>query len=92
MTQSLRVVISQFLKRAGLEKGVAQNRALIVWDSVVGAVIADNTEPEEVNHGVLTIRVKTPAWRQELQFQKADIINKLNAQLGNNTIKEIRFI
>jgi len=75
-----------------LEKGVAQNRALIIWEETVGPTIANNTKPEAVSHGVLTIKVKTPAWRQELQFQKADIIKKLNHRLGKNTIKEIRFI
>jgi predicted nucleic acid-binding Zn ribbon protein len=92
MTQSIKTVINQFLKQSGLEKGVAQNRALVIWEETVGSTIAKNTKPEDVSHGVLTIKVKTPAWRQELQFQKTDIINKLNQQLGKNTIKEIRFI
>ena len=45
-----------------------------------------------VEHGVLTVKVKSPTWRQELVFEKQNILTKLNKKLGKNTIREIRFI
>ncbi len=92
MTYTLKTAIESFLRNTGLEKGVAQNTALLIWSDIVGGVIAQNTSPESVKHGILVIRVTTPAWRQELQFQKKDIIEKLNRKLGKHTIKDIRFI
>jgi len=90
--QALKTAIKIFLRKAGLEKGVKQNTALLVWDEVEGENIAENTSPEKIEHGTLTVKVENSSWRQELVFKKKEIIEKLNSKLGKKTIKEIRFI
>ena len=90
--QELKSAINAFLKKAGLEKGVSQNKALHVWKEVVGEKVSQNTVPEKVESGILYIKTSNPTWRQELVFKKSDIIKKLNNKLGKNTIKEIKFI
>ena len=90
--QELKTAIKEFLKKAGLEKGVSQNKALLVWEEVVGDKVSQNTSPEKVESGTLYIKTSNPTWRQELVFKKIDIIKKLNNKLGKNTIKEIKFI
>ncbi len=80
------------LKESGLESGVKQHSAIWEWENVVGETIARNTTPESVSHHVLRVKVASPAWRQELQFKKQDIINRLNRKLGKDTIKDIRFL
>ncbi|MEE8335448.1 MAG: DUF721 domain-containing protein [Candidatus Neomarinimicrobiota bacterium] len=92
MTQSLKNIINSFLRSTGLEKGVAQQKALFIWSDVVGKAVGKNTQPESVEHGIITVHTTTPAWRQELQFKKSDIIEKLNEKLGKKIIKDIRFI
>ena len=64
----------------------------IYGGSIVGKKIEQNTTPDKVEHGVLTVKVKSPTWRQELVFEKQNILTKLNKKLGKNTIREIRFI
>ena len=90
--QELKSAINTFLKKAGLEKGVSQNKALLVWKEVVGEKVSQNTAPEKVESGTLYIKTSNSTWRQELVFKKTDIIKKLNNKLGKNTIKEIKFI
>ena len=90
--QALKTAIKVFLKESGLDKGVKQNTALLIWDEVVGENIAENTSAEKVEHGTLTVRVDNSSWRQELVFKKKEIIDKLNSRIGKKTIKEIRFI
>jgi len=68
--QSLKQVLNTYLHKTGLAKGVAQNTAITIWPSIVGKAVAENTKAESVEHGVLTVLTTTPAWRQELQFQK----------------------
>jgi hypothetical protein len=46
----------------------------------------------DVQHGILTIKTETPAWRQELHFQKKIIVENLNKKLNKKVIKDIRFI
>ena len=90
--QKLKAAINNLLKAAGLDAGVAQNKALLVWDDVVGVKVSENTTPEKVEAGTLYIKASNSTWRQELVFKKDDILKKLNKKLGEKTIKEIKFI
>tara|TARA_B100000470_G_scaffold214480_1_gene195856 strand:- start:2427 stop:2702 length:276 start_codon:yes stop_codon:yes gene_type:complete len=90
--QKLKAAINNLLKAAGLEAGVSQNKALLVWDDVVGAKVSENTTPEKVEGGTLYIKASNPTWRQELMFKKEEILKKLNKKLGEKIIKEIKFI
>ena len=90
--QQLKSAINRFLKKNGLDRGVNQQNAILIWEETVGKTIASNTTAESVEHGILTGKTTSPTWRQELVFKKQDIIQRLNTKLGNNTIREIRFI
>ncbi len=90
--EKLNKSIQSFLESYGLKKGVKQNSAVLYWDEVVGEKISENTKPQTVEHGTLTVVVSNPAWRQELVFKKKEIIQQLNNKIGENTIKEVRFI
>ena len=90
--QKLKAAINNLLKAAGLEAGVSQNKALLVWDDVVGAKVSENTTPEKVEAGTLYVKASNPTWRQELMFKKEEILKKLNKKLGEKIIKEIKFI
>lgn len=90
--QSLKTAVNLFLRKSGLEKGVHQEMALLVWDDAVGESIAAQTEPEKVEHGVMVVKVSTPTWRQELQLKKTDIIKEVNSRIGRQSIKNIRFV
>ena len=90
--QHISGAIKNFLKKTGLEKAVAQQGALELWPSVVGYRVAKNTSAESVERGILIVRTTTPAWRQELLFQKKEIIKAINKELKNNIVKDIRFI
>ena len=84
--------LKKFIKTAGLEKGIAQQKALEIWSETVGKTVSKNTEPTSIEHGILSIKTATPVWRQELQFKKKKIIKKLNKKLNKKLIKDIRFI
>jgi predicted nucleic acid-binding Zn ribbon protein len=90
--QSLKIAIDLMLKRFGIDKAIAQNKALNIWNEIVGDTVAKNTQPDRVEHGVIIVKVSSPTWRQELYFQKKEIIQKLNNTIGKNVIRDIRFI
>jgi predicted nucleic acid-binding Zn ribbon protein len=90
--QHIGAPLKKFLKSAGLEKGIAQQGAMDIWADVVGESVSKKTETVGVEHGTLIVKTDTPAWRQELQFQKKQIIEKLNKKLNKKVIKDIRFI
>ena len=90
--EKLDIAIKDFLINTGLENGVNQQKAVIIWPKIVGTKIAENTTPELVDFNVLTIKVKNSTWRNELYLKKDIILEKLNKELGPNTIKELRFL
>jgi predicted nucleic acid-binding Zn ribbon protein len=90
--EKLDIAIKDFLINTGLENGVKQQKAVIIWPKIVGTKIAENTTAELVDFNILTIKVKNSTWRNELYLKKDTILEKLNTELGPNTIKELRFL
>ena len=84
--QQLKSAINRFLKNNGLDRGVNQQNAILIWEETVGKTIASNTTAETVEHGILTVKTTNPTWRQELVFKKQDIIKKLNTKNGRTKV------
>ena len=90
--QQLKSALSTALKQGGLDRAIRQNKALLIWEKIVGKSVAKNCTPEEVKLGILIVRAATPVWRNEITIKKKDILEKLNKKLGEEKIKEIRVI
>ena len=88
----IKTVLNTYLFKTGLDVGVNQQQAVNIWPKIVGKKIAENTTAQDVEHGVLIVRVASPIWAQELQFQKKEVLFKINAALEKKTIKDIRFV
>ena len=90
--QHIGSALKKLIKTNGLNAGLVQQKAIDVWEEVVGRAISQNTETVSVEKRVLTIKTRNATWRQELQLQKTNIIKKLNKKLNKNIIKDIRFL
>ena len=88
----IKTVLNTYLFKTGLDLGVNQQQAVNLWPKAVGKKIAENTTVQDVKHGVLIVRADSSIWAQELQFQKKEILFKINKTLGKKTIKDIRFV
>tara|TARA_X000001036_G_scaffold317119_1_gene295538 strand:- start:130 stop:411 length:282 start_codon:yes stop_codon:yes gene_type:complete len=62
-----------------------------VWENVVGKTIAKNTEVLNIKHGKIVIKTINPVWRNELIFQKEDLLQRLKKQEPKLKIKKIEF-
>ncbi len=90
--QHIAKALKKLIKSTGLNKGLDQQKAIEVWQDVVGDKISNNTETVSVERGIITVKAKTPTWRQELYLQKEQIIKKINSKVNKKIIKDIRFI
>ena len=90
--QTLKKAIKNVVRESGIDKALKQERAVFLWEEVVGKTVSAVTEAKKVENGVLLIKTQSSTWRQELYLQKKQIINKINTKIGSNAIKEIRFI
>jgi len=92
MFRSLKDSLSEILGEEKLKPAYDKGNIAQYWEACVGKSIFKNTIIKNFNKGILTIKTKTPVWRNELLFQKTDIIKKLNKKLNNSKIKDIRFL
>jgi predicted nucleic acid-binding Zn ribbon protein len=63
-----------------------------VWAAEVGDAVAARAAPAAFRDGVLSVRVSSAAWMQELQFIKEEIRAKLNRRLGNEVVRDVYFV
>jgi predicted nucleic acid-binding Zn ribbon protein len=90
--KQLNQLIDQFLSSIGIKNKIDQYSSFTYWDSVVGKDIAERTEPFNISKGILLVRVKDTAWRNELQYFKNEIIKKLNDRIGKKIVTDIKFL
>jgi len=57
----------------------------------VGDQIAKVTVAKRMENGVLFVEVANAPWRAELTMRRGEIARKINAAVGKNVVKEIRF-
>ena len=48
------------------------------WENIVGKKINKATKIIKIENKTLFIKCKNPTWKNELQYQKKEILNKLN--------------
>ena len=84
--------LEKLIKSNNLEKGLEEQKAVDIWERVVGGRINENTEPISIENGVLSVKTSNPSWSQELQLQEPHILKKLNNRLNKKVIKDIRFV
>ena len=63
-----------------------------VWAAEVGSAVAARAQPAAFRDGVLSVRVSSAAWMQELQFAKEEIRTRLNQRLGSEIVRDVYFV
>ena len=90
--EKLSDIISGILKNRGWEPKVREHRVFPIWEKVVGKDIAKNSAPNRIDRGLLVVVTKNPTWTQQLTMMKKKIIDKINVELDDEIVKDIRFI
>lgn len=85
-------VILKTLNRMGFAERLQRQTAVMRWKEIVGDTIAAETEALRIEGSTLVVRVHRAAWRQQLTYLKEGLLVKLEAELGEDSIKNIRFI
>ncbi len=85
-------VILKTLNRMGFAERLQRQTAVMRWKEIAGDTIAAETEALRIEGSTLVVRVHRAAWRQQLTYIKEGLLVKLKAELGEDSIKDIRFI
>ncbi|MGB9867502.1 MAG: DUF721 domain-containing protein [Bacillota bacterium] len=75
----------------GLEKRIKEEQAALIWPRVAGIHIARKTRGMWVKDGVLYVYLSTSAWAHQLSYLKAQLLERIEKELGKGVIRDIRF-
>ena len=84
--------LQRVLQRIDPDHRLHAYRVWTFWDAEVGEAIAAHARPAALHGGVLSVRVDSAAWMQELQFLKEGLRERLNQRLGEPLIRDIYFV
>lgn len=81
--------IKQFLQNSRLKQGLRTAQIETLWEELMGKTIAKYTNKIYLVNNTLFIQTDIGPLKQEIQFQKQTIIEKLNAAFGETVVKDI---
>ena len=73
-----------------LAPATALARIQEVWPEATGAAIAAAARPTAEHDGVLTVLCEAAVWAHELTMMEPELVSRINAALGAETIRELR--
>ncbi len=87
----LHTVFDALYQQLNFHHATEEFRTIKMWAEVAGPYITKVSQIEKIERRLLYIKVKNSAWRNELTFKKAGIIEEMNKRLGKDYIKDIIF-
>lgn len=88
---TLQSIIPGVLKEWKLDDALRLDDAAAAWREIVGGFIAQQTMPDSLKRGVLTVRVLQPAIHHTLLMEKARLLQRLQERFGKSTVREVKF-
>ncbi len=83
-------LLSQYLRRQGMETPLLQRRLIETWDTLLGPTIAQYTTEKFIKNQVLFVKILNPALRQDLNMMRSQLVKRLNDAVGSQIITEVR--
>ena len=87
--KQLKKILGEYLKGKDFKEINNIISIQTAWEKTVGNPIIKNTKVESFKNGTIKIKVSNPIWRNELSFQKQDILDKLIKSEPDLNIKKI---
>jgi predicted nucleic acid-binding Zn ribbon protein len=86
---SLGDALRKFLQQSQLKGPIQALQIEEVWEQIMGKTVARYTDKINIHGQTLYVNTTVAALRQELLYQKENIIRRVNEALGEKVIKEV---
>ena len=84
--------LGSIIDRLDSEGHFAIVRLIQAWPEIVGETIARRTEVVELKFHTAVVRVSGAMWIQELNLLKPEILSRLAARVGEDAVRDLRFV
>ncbi|MGM0478998.1 MAG: DUF721 domain-containing protein [Bacteroidota bacterium] len=89
--QKISRIMDKMFRAYGLEGKMKEMDVLNAWEDMMGKAVANRTEKLHISNKVLHIKLTSSVMRDELQFGKQVIIQRVNQFAGDELIHDIWF-
>lgn len=86
---SLGDAMKKFLRNSHMKNDIQALQIVDLWEKLMGKTIAKYTDSIKIYGSKLYISTQVAPLREELRFQKENIILRVNEALKDNVIKEV---
>jgi hypothetical protein len=83
-------LVGQVVAQMGLAERLQLEEVQAAWKAVVGDFLYEHSRPEAIQRGVLTVRILQPTVHHVLAGERTRLLQRLQSQLKNCAIREIR--
>jgi predicted nucleic acid-binding Zn ribbon protein len=91
-TSTLGEAIESMLDTYQIKGKMSEAQIIASWERLMGQPIAQKTSEIFLKEKILFVRLSSASLKSELNFSKSKIITMLNQQLGQEIIKELKFL
>ncbi|MBS1737774.1 MAG: DUF721 domain-containing protein [Bacteroidetes bacterium] len=89
MEISLGDALKGFINNSRLKNGVQAIRIKDAWEKIMGKTIANYTDDIQISNGTMFITTSVAPLKNELIYQKENIIKRVNELMGERIITEV---
>jgi predicted nucleic acid-binding Zn ribbon protein len=90
--EPLSVAMQPLIERLDREGHFGIVRLVKAWPEIVGEQIARRTEIASLKFHAATVKVSGAMWIQELSLMAPQILERIRAHLGDEVVRELRFV
>jgi predicted nucleic acid-binding Zn ribbon protein len=88
--QAFGALITGLVRDRGWERPTAEASVLGRWGQLVGAGIAEHSQPVSLRDGALVVAAESTAWATQLRLLAPRILQRLRSQLGPDIVTSLR--
>lgn len=81
--------MKKFLEKSRLRNGIRAAQIDEIWEKIMGKAIAKYTDKIEIVQQTLFVHTSIAPLKQEIQFQKKQIIQRINEEFQETIVKDI---
>ncbi|MCO6007314.1 DciA family protein [Actinoallomurus purpureus] len=84
--------IRELLAARGWEERAAVGGVFGNWPRIVGPELAEHTEPQTFEDGILVVAADSTTWAAQLRLLSATLVKRLNEELGHGTVQRVKVV
>ncbi len=91
-SRSVAGVLPEIVDHKGWRRKLEMHSFFPIWHKVVNENVACCSRPLKIVKNTLWLEVESSTWMQQLQFEKNQILDAVNATLKTSRISDIKFV